>query len=51
MLTDEYVDEVMESGDRVPVELWDAGLSEFMMDDPVFDGEKIVDRAGGENGS
>lgn len=51
MLNDEYIDEVMDSGDRVPVELWDAGLSDVMMQEPVFDGEKIIDLAGGEHGA
>lgn len=51
MLSDEDVEEIMGSGDRLPVELWGADLSESLMEDPVFDGEKIVDMAGGQHGS
>lgn len=41
-LMDEYVEEVMESGDRLPSELWLADLSETYVADAVYDGTQIV---------
>jgi len=38
------IEEVMESGERLPAEMWEPEMTDTIMQSPVFDGEKIVDR-------
>ena len=40
---DEDIAVVMETGERLPQEIRESDLSEFILNSPVFDGEKIVD--------
>lgn len=43
MLTDEDIEEIMNSGDRLPTELWDSGFGDSVMGDPTFVGDRVVD--------
>lgn len=45
-MCEEDVDEVVESGERLPTEMWEPGMSDTVMKSPVFDGEKIIDQGG-----
>jgi len=38
-----YIEEVVESGERLPDEMWEPSISETMPQSPVFDGSNIVD--------
>lgn len=40
---DSDLEEIMETGDRLPPEMYEAGMPDTIMQNPVFDGEKIVD--------
>lgn len=44
-MNEEDVEVVVETGERLPAEMWESGLPETIMASPVFDGEKIVDAA------
>lgn len=46
-MNEEDIDVVVETGERLPAEMWESGLPETIMVSPVFDGEKIVDQAKG----
>lgn len=39
------IEEIMETGDRLPAEMWEPELAETIMVSPIFDGVKIVDEA------
>lgn len=43
---DEYVQAVIESGERLPAEMCEPGMSEEIMAEPVFDGKAVVDAQG-----
>lgn len=34
---------IMETGDRLPPEMYESAMPDTIMENPVFDGEKIVD--------
>ncbi len=43
-MSDNDIEEVMESGERLPKEMWEPDMPDTIMGSPVFDGEKIVDQ-------
>lgn len=46
-MNEDDVEVVVETGERLPAEMWESGLPETIMFSPIFDGEKIVDQAKG----
>jgi len=42
---DSDLEEIMETGDRLPPEMYELGMPDTIMQKPVFDGEKIVDKS------
>lgn len=38
--------EIMDSGERLPSEMWELGLSDVMLANPVFNGEEVVEGEG-----
>lgn len=44
-MREEDVEEVVESGERLPTEMWELDMPDTIMQSPVFDGEKIVEQA------
>lgn len=45
--SEEYVQAVVETGDRLPASMGELGMAEEIMDNPVFDGTSIVDQEEG----
>ncbi|MBP8275571.1 MAG: hypothetical protein KAX55_01585 [Propionivibrio sp.] len=43
-MSDEEMEQIMDSGERLPSEMWEPGMPDTIMQSPVFDGEKIVDQ-------
>lgn len=46
--SEEYVQAVVATGDRLPVSMGEMRMAEEIMDNPVFDGTSIVDQEEGE---
>ncbi|WP_323025739.1 hypothetical protein [Castellaniella sp.] len=44
--SDEYVQAVVESGERLPAAMCELGMTEEIMAEPVFDGKAVVDAQG-----
>lgn len=40
---DADMEEIMETGDRLPEEMWEPGMSSVMLRNPVFNGEQVVE--------
>lgn len=38
------IDEIVETGERLPAEMWESGLPETIMATPIFDGVLIIDQ-------
>jgi len=38
------IEEVVESGERLPAAMWESDMPNTIMQSPVFDGEKIIDQ-------
>lgn len=43
---DEYIQSVIESGERLPISMCEPGMAEEIMNEPVFDGKVIVETQG-----
>ena len=43
-MNEEYIEEVLDSGEHLPAGMWEEDLSESILQVPVFNGEKIVDQ-------
>lgn len=43
-MSEEEMEQVVDSGERLPAEMWEPGMPDTIMQSPVFDGEKIVDQ-------
>lgn len=43
-MREEDIEEIVESGERLPSEMWEPDMADTIMQSPVFDGEKIVDQ-------
>ena len=43
-MSEEEMEQIMDSGDRLPPEMWEPDMPDTIMQSPVFDGEKIVDQ-------
>lgn len=41
--SDDDLDEIIASGDQLPVEMWEPGLAERIVARPVYDGARVVD--------
>jgi len=46
-MSDDEIETIVESGERLPSDMWESGLPETIMTSPVYDGEKIVEQAKG----
>ncbi len=44
--SEEYVQAVMDTGERLPAAMGEANMPQEIMNDPVFDGQAIVDAQG-----
>jgi len=41
--SDEYVQAVIESGEKLPASMYEVGMAEEIMNEPVFDGKTVVE--------
>lgn len=44
--SENYVQSVVESGERLPASMYEVGMAEEIMNEPVFDGKTVVEAQG-----